>query len=1706
MLAGTTFNTQSSTNGSTTKGFFSFSSQSILDSGKGPSFLERVRTNAMQLSINMQRYKLSHAFGNLASVIRLIQCYCVVFMPAYTDLWNETLESRIFVTILKVPTHLCFTTSPIYHVVLMIVLFAFFLYLILWGMVHVSRDMTLWSHKNSLIATMRVIYELVVPVFVCFVCSLGGYILGQPIFHGNKEPIIIVGCVFSVLTILMSAMLHFWSFYMIRGCAILQYDRLFIPWGPKVKAYVIIEAIFYMLAFGEEFFPLNELWYRVGFSIVVCILQNPVTATIMIKSPMFQDPYDTAHYATLFIVTFVATIMINVQHLSPQLTPTTMFVVCVIVFVIVFVVYRSFKTAVVNKLLKKMYSVYRGNKPVLPQVTPVVFTSPLSNQVALSQEAYQVIQALDSLEVNGPREFHRLLSAGSLMKMSAVTNIDLIKWGLNYFTDINTLIICAQVCQHFGENNQTQNVLLQKIMESKDIDVFAQQIVKTLEFDHADAISDQPLLLKNLERKASSGIARCRRSMALFWGCVLNHSASSMKEAMCTIRDAVDETDEHFDELMRCYPMRLSAIALYLTYLTEIKGEYIKCNHYINDVSARFIEMKSERLDDEESIDGMSGLIADCNRSFAPYISRLGQFMEQERHLVGPAKTPMRVLLGFTLVSLIIILISLILVIGVTLTELETFPQLLEIVRDFGKCIVTISEMTIAERRLCLFAAGKIVPGEYQTDTGNTEGILLTYPNTTLVYIIDRAERINQELQTFYKTASKNKVLASALRTTVMPMTIYGSVEPTTLSGGLEFSAFNLKQIAGNVPKFFKQDDDLAAGGGGTPGKILSADDGIPSFFDSHHHPLKTLRSVRWDPQAMRAAVPKINDFFEKLQAHVRGESVDVSNINIDEYQDTCGSEEMKNMIVNMANLSQLAVMFMWHFYDEIAVQVKKLDNILNMSMILFPIAFCGLFSLGLAYCSIYIRKEMKFRMTLYLSLPEQVASEIFRSGGGAIRRKRNIDADKGGGGETDRDGNQQSTARPEGDALKEKSMAIETLHQFASHGGGIHGSGLPVYITWTCIYIVISAVGIFGLAYYARSVNQTFDSRTMIIAYSSMRNALIDYVAILVQELFYFDSSMAALKMNFQPFLVAYVTARGFWDTCERLNEALTFGSWNITYDFREYEAVADLLLWSTTVIPTPNFTNFQPESSVSRMVHNGYQDMGLRAIIDLFMMFSRMIMDVIAGVYTTTQQIPFTVDDDTWKAYNHINFVHISGETGKLPDLYSSAVNEVIDTAFIYAVVISVATLLLLIIIFAGPILMAINAMSGFVHMTMHTIGQVQPEIFSRSMYIHKWLKGQITRFNYRTKANETYYKRTVSVELQNKVLDESPEKIILFNNQGQLVDAGLLIPPDVTEPSIEDVMNYVFDVANNKTVFEHIQKAIERFCDAKDTKENTSVLVTSLTDTPLRITVTGITDTDASLSTSSVQRYYSHVAVLIRDVTQEHMEETQYKSQKEHVIQLLSCVVPRAFALRLHSGENKFTFTSGIGSVLTAKVVDYDRKLGSLEPKALTQAVLEVRKILDSLLEEFPNLSLISMRDGVLRLVTGLFNDEQNGRTEAMDMIAFIGRFFCCVQEIMETFGMDVQLQYGVATGGPIFCKMIMDATPVFLISGEPVSTSQLMADRAGPQTVFLERTTYECIYGMNVDAQIVGDLDVGGKKVTYYSASLCSLAAHGDLCEC
>ena len=161
-------------------------------------------------------------------------------------------------------------------------MFLFFLYVILWGTIHVSRDMSLWSHRNSLIATMRIIYELVVPVFLCFTFSLFGFLLGRPIFHGQRDATVIAGCVIGALATIMGLILHLWTFYIIRGCAILQYDRLFIPWGPKVKTYVILELIAYLLAFSEEFFPLNELWYRVGYSIVVCCLQN-VLCTVYIQ-------------------------------------------------------------------------------------------------------------------------------------------------------------------------------------------------------------------------------------------------------------------------------------------------------------------------------------------------------------------------------------------------------------------------------------------------------------------------------------------------------------------------------------------------------------------------------------------------------------------------------------------------------------------------------------------------------------------------------------------------------------------------------------------------------------------------------------------------------------------------------------------------------------------------------------------------------------------------------------------------------------------------------------------------------------------------------------------------------------------------------------------------------------------------------------------------------------------------------------------------------------------------------------------------------------------------------------------------------------------------------------------------------------------------------------------------------------------------------
>lgn len=51
--------------------------------------------------------------------------------------------------------------------------------------------------------------------------------------------------------------------------------------------------------------------------------------------------------------------------------------------------------------------------------------------------------------------------------------------------------------------------------------------------------------------------------------------------------------------------------------MAEVSGEYIKCHQYINQMSSKFIEMKSEAIENDESVNGISVLLNDPNQSFS---------------------------------------------------------------------------------------------------------------------------------------------------------------------------------------------------------------------------------------------------------------------------------------------------------------------------------------------------------------------------------------------------------------------------------------------------------------------------------------------------------------------------------------------------------------------------------------------------------------------------------------------------------------------------------------------------------------------------------------------------------------------------------------------------------------------------------------------------------------------------------------------------------------------------------------------------------------------------------------------------------------------------------------------------------------------------------------------------------------------------------
>ena len=1858
MITATTFSTTHSTNHTTTKNFLSLSSQSVLEESKGPTLKERLKMNLFHISINMQRYKFPAFFINFTAIFRLVQWYAVAYMPKFNAFWTEDGQSSVFVFILKIPLHLCFATNQAYHCILVLIFTIFFIVGFVYFIIKLHKDPQEYSFSNSIIGWFNIFFQVLSPIFLMFLMSAWGSILSHLIFQRQDNPLSFIAAIAGFFGVISGIIVHFLAYFLIRGTAFLRLDEFFVPWAPYTIPWAFLDLYFNICGLIEELLPIDNHFYRLGYSILLILFYNPIIGVYFLRNPVFQTTTNGAHMAALTFVSFVGILLLNASPFTDIINATSLCILSIILLVLLTILFRYIQGRVISGEIKKLYSVYKSPHSVLPHITPLVFTAPLSSQVALSQEAYQVMQNFNSLEIKNHRTFIKFLIIGAEMRMPAITNIDFIKWGMNYFTDLKTLIISAQICQFFGENNQTQSVLLQRISEEKKIGIFLLPILLSLEYEHKDEISDKPPFMQALEKKASAGLSRCKRATSLFWGCVLKHSQSTMKEAICKVRDTVDEADTHFDELLRCYPNSNSSIALYLSYLSEVKGEYLLCNEYINETSARLIEKKSDMTDYDDSQDGMSTIINDNTKSFYHQLKNLGTYMEQERYIQAQTKAPIYVLLSNVILSLVIILASLVFVIAITLVELNKYPQLLDIINTLKDVIIEVAILTFSSRRLCLFANDQIEVASFNDPLISAHP--LSRPQTLLAYLVESSDLYVTKLKDFYKATNINRDMMTQLYNYTTPLDIYNKTRQGSLTYLLDMFGFWLKSISSNLPRDFNQ-----------PFYSMTGKNPLP--------PLETQSLLSDDTSTANQTLYK-------------------------SYTDICSSQPMNELVINIIPMSFLITNFVNKFYDVTDKIIDELDLILYWSMIIFPVAFIVLFGLFLIFSSVFIKKEAAFRNTLYLSLPEQVASEFFRLGGS--RKKKQVDHMNDGVCDLTnphiREYYQNMDEVGEDAEIKEKSLQIEALQQFSSISQtGINGTGMNHFIGWMCVYLVLSAITLFAISYYSRTVNSSFHSRSKIICYASLRYISFMYLGIHVQEFYYFDPTLEHLNMTFIPLRQLASQGLSILDSVNFYETALTFGDNLIKSDFREYQEISDFYL-KPIEISALNFT--KETNSVSNIVHDAYQELNFNSRFKLFTSVAgamlHIFIDSIGNLEEITEEdMPFHIDDDTWKEFNHFMIVHLNDDLQNIASIYTVVVQNVISNGFMIALIISIASLVVLVLIFSIPIVMAVHALRGYFRMTTHILCQIPPEIFDRSMYISKWLKGQINQRNYTQ--FETYYKRTVSSNLQAKIINESPEKLLLFNSSLQFLEGSSMpLSKELEDPTLETILSLILDInaPANKSIIDQVQRAMEKFQEAKDNIENRSYVGTSLNGNPIRLTVSGITSASLT-STSSMQRFYAFIAILVRDITAESSQETQYLSQKERTISLLSEVVPRNLAQRMLEGEKKISFSSGICSILFCELIDFENLFTALGNERALTLIVRFKRIVNDVLQNYENVSLLSFNDGILMFIAGLFNDEQNGRTEAHDIIQFVGHLCKSLQErlnqdteefeedegsiaeenattaqqiheessmVLETpdtgqniaiqsapnteslFNLpdqhnsitidntsnphfyvppndqskdntiqndknnyskegnaaignndnegsdandsnnnedpnnksssrhhhrrrrhhrhssrdpnspnkeidnnaapappvvppaappppnigapkqtdnkstknidepkkslnssqrimiknddvnlseihddELRLRYALCTGGPIFTKLYMDSTPVSLVFGDPVSLARQILRKSSHNLLLLERTTYECIYGMNIDCQMAGEIDYAGKHTSIYS---------------
>lgn len=1626
-----------------TRGFFSFSTQSCFDNSKGPTFFERLKSNTLHLSSNIHRFtEFNNVYHNFTMIFRLVQHFCIYLIPQCRVFWNMNSTTSFFTYLLEIPLHICVVSDVDYHCYFLILLFLFFLISLIFILVLILKDPSEYSISNNKIFYISFFCSVLTPIFSILVFSLFGFCLHEAVFHKNTEQIVIASLVFGSLAVILAIISHYFSYYIMKGTSKINFSALFVPWSPYIRFFANFEMYYNILAFLGEFLSVEEKYYQIGFSIVSLIAANPATIVFMFMHPVFQDLNDNIYWATMATVNMISTILMDFRFLTDNLTPVVLFVVVIISFVVFLLLYIFIMRNIMSNYSKKMFSVYRHLKPSLPPPTPLIFTTPMQNQSLLSHEAYSVMQSFSSLEITTAREYHYFMYVGTYMKLPAVKNIDFIKWGLNYFHDSKTLIICAQICQYFKDNSQTQAVLIQRLNDTEDISIFVEPVIYNLVLYHADAISDKPAFLKKLQKKAVGGLVRSRRALSIFWGSVLKHSTNAMYDSLCRLRDTISETQTHFDELTRCYPVSMDAIGLYLTFMTEICGEFIKCNKYINQLSARVIEMKGDEMENDETIKGISNLLNDPSRNFSPYLSKLTQFLDQESRTSKSSNGIIIAIWFLGVISSLTLIVCILVIMIHTLVSFNEYPKILSIVNSADDIFIEMSSLIIGIRRICLFASGDL-DNYILIEMIDDNASVYEDPDLLLPWLIERGEFLPELIMRFYKNMTNNIEMLNIVTRQTRPFNIFGVPTNGSLDFIIDMMSMAVRNIAVNIPSYFSYLNCL--GSSKTRNSILNLKDQISKIHCPYCQNKKKM----------------IKDDSSNLE--------EISN-----YSGICNSSELRLLIENIESTAQICDDFIQRFQQIAERNVNSLSKLLFYSMILFPICYVVIFGLVLCLLSFYLRKESNFRLTLFLSLPETVASEIYNSGGISYSSSQKIFL---GSDNKEEKKDDIEIMTPEKMSQKEKALRIESLYQFQSRSNLITGSGLKEYIISCSFFIVIAAFSMFFLTYYSRSVNETFLSRSFMLCASALRYSSTSYAMMFIEEGFI---SPCLSIFNISEILRL---SEKFLERATNFHRSLTYGDDNIKFDFHGYKSIENLML-NKIEREIPEFLRI--EHSHALLQHDGYKSNTVDTFMRLFLESSYGIIENIKN-----DKDHYGLNGSTWQNFNHLIVSHLRDDLEMATYYYITGVSEVIDKSFMIALIFSIFLTLALLLILIFPITYSSLAISRYFSTMLHILCQIPPETFNRSFYINQWLKGRISKSNYRQ--YETAFKRTVSSTLQNKIFEESDEKVIVFGSNGELINSPYYDLSNLNELNLQNVLTFVVNPLN-PSVIDDCQHAFVKFQESKDKCANIAIVAQSTNNKVIKMTFTGISSEDLSSSISTNQHYYSHIVVILKDVTKEATIESQYEKEKEKTFELYKQLIPLQIAVKIHDGEHNISFASTIGSVLSVSIVNYNECLEKISIDMTSEILIGIRTVILNSLSEFSNISMISISGDDLLFAAGLFNEEQNGRTETFDTLQFASRLYRLISDIFDTNNLSMSLKFGVATGGPIFYKLICDDEMSAIVSGETVVLAKMIKDLCEPGNLLFERTTFECSNGLNINPQQAGQLEYQGKQNLYYSIML------------